>query len=150
MIYRPQFAYPPVPDCLPEQFSYTFDSTNVTQLGIAIPSGSQVLSIPLPLQPDAPFSWRGFKFDQSLLSMRIQDPWGNYLENDFTLVDLYTAAQGNNAVGALPAVWEPSIECPAGAVIRISLQNNSSGPVTPGKITLLGIKRRDPSLARCA
>jgi hypothetical protein len=150
VIYRPQFAYAPVQGCLPEQFSYTFDSTNVAQLGVAIPANSQVLSIPLVLQPDAPFSWRGFKFDQSSLSMRLQDPWGNFLENDFTLIDLYTAAQGNDAVGALPAVWEPSIECPAGAVIRISFNNPTSGSVTPGKITLLGIKRRDPSLARCA
>jgi hypothetical protein len=150
-LYRPQFPYPAVPGCNDEQFSYSFDKTNVPFLAQSIAAGNLVIGIPFPLDQDAPFSWRGMRADTSSLLMRLRDPFGNYLDNDFSPIDLYMAQQGLiGSLGALAIPTELAIDCPMGGIILLDLKNPTASPISPGAFTLLGIKRRNPDLARCA
>ena len=61
MSYRPQFAFPTDPGCRDEDFVYYFDGSNVPLLAGGIAAGQQIDYIPLPLDQDAPFYWRGWK-----------------------------------------------------------------------------------------
>ena len=59
--YRPQFAYATPPGCRDEDFVYYFDGSNVPLLAQNIGPGMEIDYIPLPLDQDAPFYWRGWK-----------------------------------------------------------------------------------------
>lgn len=151
-MYRPQFPFPTPDNCRDEQFSYSFDSTNTPLLGQAVLANSQTRGVPLVTQSDAPFIWRGMRFEASDLDLRTQDPWGNFLEDDYTPINLYVAPSEVNPAGALVVTWEPGIYCPPGAVILLNFRNATAGDLTPGRIALLGLKRfpLNPDLGACA
>lgn len=60
MIYRPQFACLTPPGCRDLDFVYYFDGSNTPNLNQNI-SGLVIPYIPLVLDQDAPFFWRGIK-----------------------------------------------------------------------------------------
>jgi hypothetical protein len=60
MIYRPQFAYATPPGCRDIDYVYYFDGSNTPLLNQNV-SGLTIPNIPLVLEQDAPFYWRGIK-----------------------------------------------------------------------------------------
>ncbi len=59
-VYRPQFAYKTPDGCRDEEFTYFFDGSNTPLLYTDI-SGKTINNIPLVMERDAPFYWRGIK-----------------------------------------------------------------------------------------
>jgi hypothetical protein len=150
MIYRPQYAYPTPRGFTDEQFSYTFDQSNTPFLNSGnLASGSFIQNIPLPLDRDAAFLWRGFTIlgvndTDPVMAVRFRDAAGNYLSDDFVPIDLYARPLGLAIVGTLTVIWEPQIECPAGGMLWVDLKNQSNGAVNTNlvRLTLDGAKRR--------
>jgi hypothetical protein len=142
-LYRPQFPYSSIPDCREEQFHYFYDSTNVAALGTSIAAGASLLNIPLPLQPDAAFLWRGFKAGSSGLSIRLKDPYGNYLSPCPVPIELYgdTPNDSSGNSGGFCVPWGQGIYCPPGGNVFVDFYNPTSGALTPTAITLQGMKR---------
>ena len=121
MSYRPQFALPPAPEgCTYEEFIYAFDDSNTPALiDISnLPSGEQIIHIPLHLDGDADFLWLGTKIDGTTLGVKFETPWTEPLSDDYVPATLYA---GN----IVPTVVEAAVECPAGSVISLSVKNLS-------------------------
>jgi hypothetical protein len=70
--YRPQFAYPTSRGCRDEDFVYYFDGSNVPLLANGLAAGVEIDYIPLPLDQDAPFYWRGWKVGLFITSRPVQ------------------------------------------------------------------------------
>jgi hypothetical protein len=142
-IYRPQFSYPSIPDCREEQFHYAYDSTNASGLGTSIAAGAFLLNVPLSLQPDAAFLWRGFKVADSGLAIRFKDPYGNYLSPCPIPIALYadTPLDTNSDAGGFCIPWPQGIYCPPGGAVNVDFYNPTSGALTPTAIALYGLKR---------
>jgi hypothetical protein len=153
MSFRPQFVFPVPPDCRDEQFHYFFDSLTTPALSGTIPTLGTVDSIPLLLQPDTEFHWRGIKIsgdDGSSLAVMFQDPYGHFLSDTYVPANAYAVPSGiGNLIGSQTVPQESAIICPPGGVIWIYLQNPTAGTYTIDiEVTLLGVKRiRD---TRCA
>jgi hypothetical protein len=152
---RPQFPFPTPEDCEDQDFLYIFNANDVPVLGNLITAGSQLLNIPLLLDPDAPFLWRGLAMENVNLMVRFKDPSGNYLSDGFVLFSLYGVPGGIAGVAqnGQPVVLEAdagngqgAIFCPAGGIVQVDFYNNTAGSLTPGSIQLLGIKRYPKSL----
>ena len=147
MSFRPQFVFPCPSGYHDEQFHYSFSSANVAALNGSIPTLQSVNDIPLLLQPDTQFHWRGFKVSSdsggSSLSIQFKDPYGNYLSDGFVPVDAYGVGSGlGNYMGTEPPVVEGEIVCPPGGVVWAYLNNPTTGTVTIDiVITLFGVKR---------
>lgn len=117
-MYRPQFPFPPPPDgCHYESFVYAFDESNTPALaGLNLAAGETVLHIPLLLDEDADFIWFGVKVDPSALGIRIETPWTDPLQDDFTPATLWADPASITPLDA-------PVECPAGAILSLSLKN---------------------------
>ncbi len=146
MIYRPQFAYP-TPDGFRDQDSdQFFDSVAVPQL--AAGGANPIYSIPLTLDPDAEFRWRGVKFDHvdaANIGVRFRDPWNNYLSDDFIPIWLaFISPSSDELTGGQCCVFEPEIICPAKSVVFVDFISYDTVPWLsggPSPIVLCGVKR---------
>jgi hypothetical protein len=153
LTYRPQFAHPGTPEgCSDQSFIYTFDSSNTPALATSIPNNAELQGVVLQLDSDAPFFWYGMAFAQMNLLIRLLDPWGNYLEDSYTPMSFYVSPSLSNPVGQLNVIREPGIFCPMGGTVRLDFKNVSGGALTPGKVSLRGVKRYrlEQLTGRCA
>lgn len=153
MIYRPQFCYPTPPGCRDEDFVYYFDGSNTPLLNQDV-QGLTLSNIPLPLQQDAPFYWRGIKVELRGagggpaipdLYVKFQDPYLNFLSDGLVSATTYGFAQNpvvfNQAEYTGPPVpLEPEIYCPPGGLIQFFLFC-PTGTVSYPMVTLFGVKR---------
>ena len=164
-MYRPQFPFPTPKDCVDEDVVYVFNANNLPVLGNAIAGGTQLLNIPLNLDPDAPFLWRGFMTQSGNpgigLAIQFRDPSGNLLSDGFVPIPIYSVPAGsNNPLGisgnqGTPVLLEAdagegqgAIFCPAGATIQINFYNPTGSPITPPTILFSGVKRYPRELRR--
>lgn len=155
-MYRPQFAYETPSGCRDEEFVYYFDSSNTPQLAVDI-SGNRIDNIPLVLEQDAPFYWRGVKVDfisgsggpgpmAPQLFCKFQDPYQNDLSDGLVPATHAFFAQNpvnfNTADYTGPCVLhEPEIYCPRGGVILFFVQAPIlANPAFPF-VSLFGVKR---------
>lgn len=125
MPYRPQFAYPPTPDgWIDEEFEYYFDPVNTPGLNVSV-TGQIALKIPLQLQKDAEFIWRGVQISGNTgpLQVRLYDAFDHELAATLVEVDReYSATlNGGPPIGRLPIPMEPEIRCPPGGFLQIDL-----------------------------
>lgn len=166
-MYRPQFAYSTPPGCRDEEFIYTFDGSNTAMLNQDI-SGLTLSNIPLVLDQDAPFYWRGWKFGPSRqgtqpptiptiyayvqVDVRLRDPYDNDLSDDWVPAVNYgypqnALLQTNLALFTGPPVLlEPEIYCPPGGVIlafvrATALARGGKLAVNTASFGLYGVKR---------
>jgi hypothetical protein len=159
---RPQFPWPTPHDCVDERFVYTFNKFTNPVLGNTIAGLTKLQNIPLLLDPDAPFLWKGFTFyDVTVPEMyiRFKDPSGNFLSEGYVLEEHYGFLQGQGLAFAAgqgsPTPLEAdagggqgAVFCPAGGIIEINFYNPNAGTVTPPTIILHGDKRFPKSLRR--
>jgi len=165
MIYRPQFAYVTPPGCRDVDFIYYFDGSNTpalnqnfaTGLDYSAPTGG----IPLTLEQDVPFFWRGLKvslratltngdpdaYGEPNFTMRLMDNYFNFLSDDMVPAEQYgfpmnpLVFNGQLLTGN-PVPLEPEIYCPPGGVLWLFLKF----PVTADidyfpELALYGVKR---------
>jgi hypothetical protein len=170
LIYRPQFAYPTPPGFRDQEFQFFYDSSILPQLDPQIGDPNPILSLPLTVDPDAPFYWRGVKINNPLLGnygLRFRDPFGNYLacsalngnnsptptSDDFVPAWLaYVIPSPSSLAGGMPCIHEPEICCPAKSVVFVDLFSFDSVPWTTGGpkgIFLCGVKRYDERACGC-
>ncbi len=149
MSYRPQYAYPPTPPGFEDEtFDYSFDATNTPVLALAIAAAGESNDIMLPLQPDAAFIARGLLIRAvtgglSTLNVRLKTPHGDYIATSPIPAGRWADGSGRATVtGKVKTVFNDEIECPAGSVWTLYLQNPTTGSVTPPAVTLYGVKRR--------
>jgi len=95
---------------------YQFDQTNVPALGsIALLKGQESSYIALPLDRDAPFVLLAARIADTGLNVRLTDPWGNDLMDDYVSPLLY-------AFDHLTVLEGPGLDVPLGAVFTVRLQ----------------------------
>lgn len=160
-MYRPQFPYVTESGCRYEDFVYYFDGSNVPMLNTSI-SGKRIENIPLPLEQDAPFLWRGVKVGATRVlssgvpsaylspnfNVRLRDCYDNDLSDDYVPATQYGFAENpltfsSSLLTGPPAVLEPEIYCPPGGVIIAFL----NCPTALGELSyfasfaLFGVKR---------
>jgi|SRR5208282_5592017 len=144
-LYRAQYAYPPVQGLKDETYAYAFNSVNVAALGTAIAAGAVSGDIYLQLNNDFEFSCRGvnvrLRAASSNLYLWIKDPFGNYHSQVPVPLSRAYRATGEQAIGHIPVVFEPAIECPAGGTFTVYLYNPTSGALTPPEFTFFGVNR---------
>lgn len=151
-MYRPQFAYSTLPGCKDEDFPYFFDGSNTPFLNRSI-SGLSIPNIPLILDQDAPFYWRGLKIDMRTtgavppnVNVKLRDCYQNDLSDGLVPATQYGFPQnpvtfnGQNYTGA-PVPLEPEIYCPRGGVILLFLSAPSLANPSYLSVTLFGVKR---------
>lgn len=127
-MYRPEFPYATPEGYEDQDFEYYFDRTNVIALGTTFASGTKVLSIPLPLQPDVDFYWRAVKIaitnsgTANGFMIRFRDGFGNYL-SDLIPAYNYTPSPtpSQPPLGSSPVPLEPEVFCPAGTTVYIDI-----------------------------
>ena len=153
MIYRAQFCYPTPPGCRDEDFVYYFDGSNTPMLDQDV-QGLRLANIPLPLQQDAPFYWRGIKVELRTggggpsipnFYVKFQDCYLNDLSDGLVSAVTYGFAQNPVIFGqadytGAPVPLEPEIYCPAGGLIQFFLSCPTGTAVYP-LVTLFGVKR---------
>jgi hypothetical protein len=138
-MYRPQFAYSTPPGCRDEDFIHYFDSSNVPLLASDV-NGLTISNIPLPLDRDAPFYWRGIKValrttsggvafgdTEPNFSVKFRDVYDNDLSDDLVPAVEYAFPMNpllgtNFLVKGPPVPLEPEIYCPPGGVILAFIQ----------------------------
>lgn len=118
-MYRPQFARPAAPEgFLWQPCAYQFDVTNTPALGnMSLAKGQESGRIPLELDHDAPFTLLAVKIANSGFNVKLTDPFGNHLMDDFVSPALYA-----NQVPPATVLEGPGIEVPPGAVFIIRFQ----------------------------
>ena len=148
MIYRPQFAYPTPDGFRDQETEQFFDSQAFGLLNPQVGDPPIIYDIPLTLDPDADFRWRGEKFDHATLSnfgVRFRDCHLNYLSDDFIPVWLVFIGPSLSARGGGQGIThEPEILCPATGVVMMDIKSFDTVPWTtggPGNVTLCGVKR---------
>ncbi len=152
---RPQFAYSTPPGCRDEDFVYFFDGSNTPALNQDV-SGQTILNVPLVLEQDAPFYWRGIKLglrEPSVpsyvlpnLSVQFRDCYENNLSDDLVPATQYGFPQNPLAFNSQvltgpPFVLEPEIYCPPGGSMLFFLQAPTLVAPSFLQISLLGVKR---------
>lgn len=154
MIYVPQYTAPTPEGFRDVDFDHFYDALPssgpyyLPQLALTVGDPNPVLNIPLRIDPDAPFIWRGIKIGIHNIGIRLRDPWGNFLcpDNQFVPMFLFSAAavrQGTGESGP-GCVIEPETECPPQSVIYVDLFSFEAVPWTlggPNQILLTGVKR---------
>ena len=126
-MYRPQVPYLTPPQYEDHDFVHYFDqlNTNLLNSALSLAAGGSILGIPLILQSDAPFFWRGVKINgPSNFAVRFRDPYWNYMSDDFVPLPLDYSPREPAAVGSNPLVLE-DIRCPAGSVILVDVKRIS-------------------------
>ena len=152
MMYRPQFAYSTLPGCKDEDFVYFFDGSNTPFLNQSV-SALSIPYIPLILDQDAPFYWRGIKLDMRTtgavppnVNVKLRDCYQNDLSDGLVPATQYGFPQnpvtfnGQNYTGA-PVPLEPEIYCPRGGVILFFLEVPTLANPSYLSVTLFGVKR---------
>ena len=163
-MYRPQFAYETPPGCRDEEFTYFFDGSNTPMLAQNF-NGQTVNNIPLVLQQDAPFYWRGIKIQMAFFEspegppvfshfiappqtfLKFQDCYQNDLSGGFLRATEYGFGQNPWTIGpdtvptGPPFLLDPEIYCPAGGYILLSIMNVLPANIVRLEVALLGIKR---------
>jgi hypothetical protein len=159
MIYRPQFPYATPPGCRDVDFVYFFDGSNTPLLNQDI-SGLTIPYIPLVLDQDTPFFWRGWKVNANRFTnggapgnyqlpnfgVRWEDPYNNFLSDDYVPATMYgfpsNPWQVNNALLTGPPVPISEIYCPPGAVVTLYLKAGTLSPTSQfASVSLHGVKR---------
>jgi hypothetical protein len=138
------------------EFEHFFDFTTLAALAPASGSASPVYSLPLNIDPDAEFHWRGVKVDHLLslnVGIRFRDTLGNYLSDDFVPVWLAFISPSLTAyTGAQSCIHEPEIVCPASSVILLDVCSYDTVPWSSGgldSILLTGVKRYSNTSCEC-
>lgn len=152
MMYRPQFAYSTLPGCKDEDFVYFFDGSNTPFLNQSV-SALSIPYIPLILDQDAPFYWRGIKIDMRTtgavhpnVNVKLRDCYQNDLSDGLVPATQYGFPQnpvtfnGQNYTGA-PVPLEPEIYCPRGGVILFFFEAPTLANSSYLSVTLFGVKR---------
>jgi hypothetical protein len=152
MMYRPQFAYSTLPGCKDEDFVYFFDGSNTPFLNQSV-SALSIPYIPLILDQDAPFYWRGIKIDMRTtgavppnVNVKLRDCYQNDLSDGLVPATQYGFPQnpvtfnGQNYTGA-PVPLEPEIYCPRGGVILFFFEAPTLANPSYLSVTLFGVKR---------
>ena len=170
MSYRPQFAYATPPGCRDEDFVYYFDGSNVPLLAGGIAPGVEIDYIPLPLDQDAPFYWRGWKlgglrnvqgpqgcpavypttYQLPDFRIKLQDCYDNDLMD--SMVNAAECGFPQNPVSFLsglltgpPIPLEPEIYCPRGGRLQAFIRGGGSlggfGNLNFVSLSLYGVKR---------
>ena len=153
MSYRPQFAYRTPPGCRDLDFTYVFDGSNVPVLATNL-AGASSFEIPLPLERDAPFLWRGLKVNATLtaglvygfpnVSVQFTDPYLNPLSDGLVPATLYGfPSNPMQFLGQLltgpPVPLEDEIFCPAGSVVLVTVSAGAAQAFL--SFSLHGVKR---------
>jgi len=151
-MYRPQFAYSTLPGCKDEDFVYFFDGSNTPFLNQSV-SALSIPYIPLILDQDAPFYWRGIKIDMRTtgavppnVNVKLRDCYQNDLSDGLVPATQYGFPQnpvtfnGQNYTGA-PVPLEPEIYCPRGGVILFFFEAPTLANPSYLSVTLFGVKR---------
>ena len=166
-MYRPEFAYPTPPGCRDEDFTYHFDGSNTPLLNQDI-SGKTIENIPLVLERDAPFYWRGWKVvlreaeipDEGPpiviyvfpnFQVKLRDCYDNNLQDNWISSTQFGFPQNpvlfnNTLLTGPPCLLEPEIYCPRAGVIMAWIQAPvlHTGPSVNNffaSFTLYGVKR---------
>ena len=155
MIYRPQFAYSTPAGCRDEDFIYFFDGSNTPVLNQDI-GGKVIGNIPLVLQQDAPFYWRGIKvgmrdpdtplYEIPNIAIQFQDCYQNNLSDDLVPAVHFGFPQNPLAFNSEmltgpPFVLEPEIYCPPGGYLLLFLDAASADTTILFQVSLYGVKR---------
>jgi len=154
-LYRPQFAYP-TPDGFTDQdCDQYFDGNNAPALGQTGGPGL-VQNIPLQLDKDADFLWRGIKIsrpgsyaDVPNLGIQLRMADDRYLTAGFVPVWLWgwQPSQNDNLTGGPGCILEPKIYCRKGSTILLDYRNLTSGGTSiEFTVVLTGVKRWSKSL----
>ena len=135
MPYRPQFAYLTPPGAEDQDFDHYYDSGNTP--GLNIPPGNMpISSIPLNIDPDADFLWRGLKIPMGggllPLFVRFRDPnTGRYLQDDFVPAWNFAVNPASNGLnGGQSCVQESEIRCPRAGTVLLDILMNAPQPST--------------------
>lgn len=165
-IWRPQFAYPTPDGCTDEDFIYVFDGSNTPLLNQDI-SNKTLTNIPLILDRDWPFYWRGWKvgairettsnlpnqYEIPNLSLQLQDCYLNNLSDGPVAAVLSGFPQNplqlfnkHSVLSGPPVSLEPELYCPPGGYILVT---TLTAPLLGGagvnryfaSFTLYGVKR---------
>lgn len=150
-MWRPQFAYPTPKGCRDEDFVYQFDASNTPMLASLAP-GQDLPFIPLVLQQDASFYWRGWKIsirrtDGTIfspdLSIKLRDPYQNDLSDGLVPAVEYGFVQNPSQPFSQPPVLiDPEIFCPAGGTVTAFLLGGGTIDTSDAIIiSLYGVKR---------
>jgi hypothetical protein len=146
-MYRPEFAYPTPDGFVDQDCDQYFDSNTTPFLAQSTPN--LISNIPLQLDKDADFLWRGVKIPildyQGIQNVAIQlrAPGGRYITADFVPIWLFgiQVNQGDGLTGGPGCVLEPGIYCPKGSVILLDTLGIGNGGATLLEIVLTGVKR---------
>jgi hypothetical protein len=126
MLYRPQFPIPS--DARDEEFQYAFSQENTPALNLLLAPGEQTAYIPLLLESDASFFWRGLQVvGPSNYGIRFRTADGDYLSDGYMPVSVYRGFPGSvpGLPGNCPVPLDFNIWCRAGGVIYVSFKNLS-------------------------
>ena len=192
---RPHFARSTPPGFRDETARYPFDWRQIAPTAASEPDsdppftaasplpvsftlgGSPIANLFLRLDLDAPFLWRGVSWECPIftqlqafldgnIAIRVRDPWGNYLSNDF--IPILNWAQGYYvwqpwlqsgaltgplwvapSAGGMGVAFADEIYCPAGSTVAIDLinlqPNNPESQLSLnniGRLLARGVKRR--------
>lgn len=177
MIYVPQYSFPTPEGFRDLDFDHYYDSDPASgplylpQLSPGPGDPNPILNIPLRIDADAPFLWRGIKFEGTPglgpdassptsfanFGVRLRDPWGNYFcpDNDFVPVWLfgYQPQESSLGLGLAPGnTMEPETECPPQSVVYLDIFSYDTIPWHtggPGKVWLTGVKRYSDVAQSC-
>lgn len=158
MIYRPQFAYSTPEGFEDYDFDHFFSSATIPALNPGVGNPREITNIPLPLDPDADFCWRGLKIPNLAIingasnvpfnvALRFREPNnGRYLQSAYLPIWMYglVGFDGTDLTGGIVVAFESEIVCPAAANVMVDqlasvLADGSF--VYLGQISLVGAKR---------
>lgn len=128
-------------------FDHYYDANNTP--GLNIPPGNiPVRRIPLGIDSDVPFYWRGIKIPMASglrdLAVRFKDPAGNFLQDALIPAWLFgVPPSSNNLDGGQSCVLESEIECPAGSTVELDVLYNA--PQAPSAKVLIAPNAPDNS-----
>jgi hypothetical protein len=147
-MYRPQFPYATPPGYEDQDFTYSFDFSNVPAIANISGTNLTLSNIILPLQPDEVFLWRGWKvISQSIAPMPLyiqwRDPMGNYLSPCPVPVPHIALPSGVIGWGFAVVPLEPEIPCPAGSNVLVNIFQPAviQTPITFPRLIMFGVKR---------
>jgi hypothetical protein len=159
--YRPQFVPAPTPQGFHDvDFIAYFDAISTPVLGITLQAGAEQLDVPLQLENDADFIFRGIRILATLASERggglpprfqFKTPDGTPLSSKFPalpprLDQSYRAGGlnlGPTGTYELPTVpTDAEVLCPASSAFLMNVYNPNAVPATlSGFIAFFGVKR---------